>query len=112
MTGLSPTSPANGAEAVFRALGDPTRLAMITALSNSPASVSELAERLAITRTAVGQHLAVLEGCRLASSEKVGRVRTCRIDPRGFELASEWVDFHRRQWDERLDRLGEVLKEG
>ena len=103
------TPALSGADAVFNALGDPTRRAMIAALSARPASVSELAERLSITKTAVGQHLAVLEGCRLASSAKTGRVRTCRIDPRGFALASDWVDFHRRQWDDALDRLGNVL---
>ena len=104
-------APVAGADAVFNALGDPTRRAMIAALSFSPASVSELAAQLDITKTAVGQHLAILEGCHMASSAKVGRVRTCRVDPRGLRLASDWVEFHRRQWDDALDRLGDMLDE-
>ena len=97
---------------LFHALGDRTRRAMLDRLSRGPVSVSELARPLGITLTAVGQHLQVLEECGLAVTEKVGRVRTCRIASAGLDALEKWVREHRTEWERRMDRLGEVLEEG
>jgi DNA-binding transcriptional ArsR family regulator len=98
-------------ERVFHALGDPTRLAMVERLSRGPASVSELAQPLPMSLSAVVQHLAVLEGSGLVSSRKVGRVRTCRIEPAALQSAEDWVAQRRARWEERLDRLADYLAE-
>jgi DNA-binding transcriptional ArsR family regulator len=96
---------------VFRALGDPTRREMVERLGRGPASVSQLAEPLCMSLSAVVQHLAVLETCGLVRSEKVGRVRTCRLQPRALRTAEDWFSGQRRAWERRLDRLGDVLAE-
>jgi DNA-binding transcriptional ArsR family regulator len=96
---------------VFHALGDPTRRAILGQLSLGPRSVSRLAEPLAITLTAVAQHLQVLEDGGLVRSEKVGRVRTCRIERAGFQAAERWIALHRAAWERGLDRLGDLLAE-
>lgn len=96
-------------EQVFHALGDPTRRAMVNRLSRGPLSVSRLAEPLNITLTAVVQHLQVLEESGLVHTEKLGRVRTCRLDPAGFNALEQWVRDHRSTWERRLDKLGELL---
>jgi len=94
---------------VFRALGDPTRRGMVEHLGRGSATVSELAEPLHITLSAVVQHLAVLESCGLVSSEKIGRTRRCRLEPVGLQLAEDWFAGQRAAWARRLDRLGAVL---
>ncbi len=102
--------PKINVETVFHALGDPTRRAMVDRLSKSPLSVSKLAEPLNITLTAVVQHLQVLEESGLVHTEKVGRVRTCRLDPAGFDALEQWIHEHRSMWERRLDKLGELLE--
>jgi len=94
---------------VFHALGDPTRRAIVERLSYGPISVSRLAKPLAITLAAVVQHLQVLEESGLVHTEKVGRVRTCAIEPSGLSVAEQWIDDRRTMWERRLDRLGELL---
>jgi DNA-binding transcriptional ArsR family regulator len=94
----------------FQALADPTRRAMVERLARGPASVSELAQPLAMSLPAVMQHLAVLEGSGLVRSHKAGRVRTCRIDARALSLAEQWINQRRIEWERRLDRLGEYLE--
>ncbi len=96
---------------VFHALGDPTRRAMIEQMSAGPVSVSRLAEPLAITLAAVVQHLQVLEKSGLVRTEKVGRVRTCRIQSKGFTVAERWIADRRSLWEGRFDRLGKLLAE-
>ena len=96
---------------VFDALGDPTRRAIVDRLRLGPLSVSTLAGPLEITLTAVGQHLQVLEETGLVHTEKVGRVRTCRLEPTGFLALQQWVQDHRSTWERSLDRLGELLDE-
>lgn len=96
---------------LFHALGDPTRRAILDRLSQGPLSVSALAEPLGITLTAVAQHLQVLEECSLAHTEKLGRVRTCRVEPSGFDVLEQWIRNHRTVWERRLDRLGALLEE-
>jgi DNA-binding transcriptional ArsR family regulator len=94
---------------MFQALADPTRRAMVERLSRGPTSVSELAQPLAMSLSAVVQHLQVLEASGLVRSEKVGRVRTCRIDPTALRTAEEWIARRRAMWARRLDRLGDYL---
>jgi DNA-binding transcriptional ArsR family regulator len=94
---------------VFHALGDETRRAMVDRLSQGPVSVSELADRLGITLTAVGQHLAILEECGLAVTKKAGRVRTCSPAAAGLDALERWVRGHRTEWERRLDRLTKLL---
>jgi DNA-binding transcriptional ArsR family regulator len=96
---------------VFHALGDPTRRAIVERLSEGPQSVSRLAMPLKITLTAVVQHLQVLEEGGLVHTEKVGRVRTCRIGTAGFYVLEQWIRDRRSLWERRLDRLGDFLRE-
>lgn len=94
---------------VFHALADPSRRSMVERLSRGPASVSALAKPLAMSLPAVMQHLQVLEASGLVHSEKVGRVRTCRIEPRALGTAEQWITERRATWERRLDRLGDYL---
>ncbi len=82
---------------------------MVERLARGPVSVSELARPFAMSLPAVMQHLAVLETSGLVRSEKVGRVRTCRVDPRALSLAEQWINARRTEWERRLDRLGAYL---
>jgi DNA-binding transcriptional ArsR family regulator len=95
----------------FQALADKSRRTMVERLSRGPASVSQLAEPLAMSLAAVLQHVQVLESCGLVKTEKVGRTRTCRIEPAAMTAAEQWITDRRRGWEARLDRLGDVLKE-
>ena len=96
---------------MFQALADPSRRGMVERLSRGPASVSELAKPFAMSLPAVVQHLQVLEASGLVRSEKVGRVRTCRIEPKALSMAERWLNQRRAQWERRLDRLGAFLAE-
>ncbi|MFJ5921662.1 ArsR/SmtB family transcription factor [Kitasatospora sp. NPDC092948] len=97
---------------VFQALADATRRDLVQRLVAAPASVSALAKPYAMSLPAVMQHLQVLEDCGLVRSEKVGRVRTCRIEPAALRAAEEWLTARRTGWEKRLDRLGEHLAGG
>ena len=96
---------------IFHALGDPTRRAIVERLSEGPISVSQLTLPLNMTMAAVVQHIQVLEESGLVHTEKLGRVRTCRIQPSGFTLAEQWIRDRRAVWEKRFDRLEEFLKE-
>lgn len=96
---------------VFFALGDPTRRAIVEKLSAGPVSVSMLAKPLDITLAAVVQHLQVLEKSGLVHTEKTGRVRTCRIEPKGLTVAERWIGERRSLWEQRFNRLGTLLAE-
>jgi DNA-binding transcriptional ArsR family regulator len=99
-------------DGVFQALADPTRRLMVEHLSRGgPSSVSALARPLAMSLPAVMQHLRVLEASGLVRSEKVGRVRTCRIEPAALRSVERWVVGRRASWERRLDRLGDYLAE-
>jgi len=84
---------------------------MVDRLSRGPASVSELAQPLAMSLPAVIQHLQVLEESGLVRSEKAGRVRTCHIEPAALRRAGQWIALRRASWERRLDRLGDYLEE-
>jgi DNA-binding transcriptional ArsR family regulator len=101
----------NSLDLVFQALADPSRRAMVERLSRGPASVSDLARPLDMTLPAVMQHLQVLETSGLVRSEKTGRVRTCRIEPKALSKAEQWFAGRRASWERNLDRLGAFLAE-
>jgi DNA-binding transcriptional ArsR family regulator len=96
---------------MFHALSDPSRRSMVERLCRGPASVSELAKPLAMSLPAVVQHLAVLEKSGLVTSSKVGRTRTCQIEPAALRTAEEWITARRTSWERKLDRLGDFLEE-
>ncbi len=96
---------------VFHALGDPTRRAIVERLSEGAMSASRLAAPLDITVAAVVQHLQILEKSGLVRTTKVGRVRTCRIEPAGLSVAERWISERRSMWERRFDRLGDLLAE-
>jgi DNA-binding transcriptional ArsR family regulator len=94
----------------FQALADSSRRAILAELTRGPSSVSKLARPLTMSLPAVMQHLAVLEESGLIRSEKIGRVRTCRIEPKALGMAEQWIHQRRLEWERRFDRLGEYLK--
>jgi DNA-binding transcriptional ArsR family regulator len=94
---------------VFQALADPGRRLMVERLSRGPASVSELGRPLAMSLAAVVQHVQVLEASGLVRTQKVGRTRTCRIEPGALRSAEAWITERRTLWEQRLDRLGDYL---
>jgi DNA-binding transcriptional ArsR family regulator len=93
----------------FHALSDPTRRAMVQRLARGPASVSELARPLSISLPAVMQHLQVLETSGIVRTEKIGRVRTCSVEPKMLSIAERWIADRRDQWERKLDRLADYL---
>jgi DNA-binding transcriptional ArsR family regulator len=93
----------------LKALADPTRGAIIDRLARGPATVSALAEPFSITMAAVVQHLQVLEGAGLIASQKIGRVRTCRLEPKGFAPLATYVEQRRALVERQLDQLGAFL---
>jgi DNA-binding transcriptional ArsR family regulator len=97
---------------VFHALADPNRRVIVDRLTRGPATVSALAEPLAISLPAVLQHLQVLEASGLVRSAKVGRTRTCQVDSAALRNAERWIAERRTTWERRLDRLGAYLAEG
>lgn len=94
----------------FQALADPTRRAMVERLSQGPASVSQLAQPFSMSMSAVVQHLRILEAAGLVASEKVGRVRTCRVEAPALGAAERWINDRRRSAEAGLDRLGAFLE--
>ncbi|MDC0720420.1 ArsR/SmtB family transcription factor [Nannocystis bainbridge] len=96
---------------VFHALADPTRRALVERLGRGPASVKELAAPLPMSLAAVVQHVQVLEQSGVIRTEKIGRVRSCRLDPTGLDVAGRWIAERRALWERRLDRLGDLLAE-
>src|SRR5690242_10744021 len=95
---------------VFHALADPARRAMVERLSRGPAPVSELARPLPMSLPAAMQHLGVLEAAGLVRSSKIGRVRTCAIEPQALSRVEQWINARQAEWERRLDRLDEYLK--
>ena len=96
-------------DTIFPALADPTRRAVIERLSQGPASVSELARPFNMALPSFLQHLKVLEKCGLLRSQKVGRVRTCQIEPQALETTERWLAEQRTLWERRLDQLDDYL---
>src|ERR1700722_9548999 len=96
---------------LFQALADPSRRAMVDRLTRGPASVSELARPLEMSLPAVVQHLHVLEASGLVRSQKLGRVRTCTVEPAALWADERWIADRRTFWEQSLDRLGAYLAE-
>jgi DNA-binding transcriptional ArsR family regulator len=96
---------------IFHALADPTRRAIVERLTAGPASVSELAAPFAVTLSAIGQHLQLLESSGLVRSKKIGRVRTVELSSEALAAAERWFVRHRERWERRFDRLGALLAE-
>ena len=94
---------------IFRALSDPTRRDVVERLSAGQASVSELAAPYAMALPSFVEHLRVLEGCGLVTSQKQGRVRTYSLAPQQLKLAEDWLGRQRKLWEGRLDRLDAYL---
>jgi len=95
----------------FQALADPARRGMLERLTLGPATVSELARPFEMTLSAIVQHLKVLEAGGLVRSEKVGRVRTCQIEPGALGAAEGWINQRRTTWEQRFDRLEQYLND-
>jgi len=98
-------------DASFAALSDATRRGVLEQLGRSDASITDLAEKFHMTLTGMKKHVVVLEEAGLVTTEKVGRVRTCKLGPRRLEAESAWMERYRRLWDERFDELENVVAE-
>ncbi|MDX2022990.1 MAG: metalloregulator ArsR/SmtB family transcription factor [Deltaproteobacteria bacterium] len=98
-------------DATFAALSDPSRRGVLEQLGRSDASITELAEKFHMTLTGMKKHVGVLEQAGLVVTEKVGRVRTCKLGPRRLEQESAWIERYRQRWDARFDELDRVVQE-
>src|SRR3954451_22794858 len=98
-------------DAAFSALSDSTRRGVLEQLGHQEASITDLADRFHMTRTGMRKHVGVLEQAGLVVTEKVGRVRTCRIGGRRLEEAEAWIERYRRLWDARFGDLDQVIEE-
>jgi DNA-binding transcriptional ArsR family regulator len=98
-------------DASFGAISDATRRGVLEQLGRSDASITDLAERFHMTLTGMKKHVGVLEQAGLVTTEKVGRVRTCRLGPRRLEEEMAWLERYRRLWDARFDALDDVVEE-
>jgi len=96
-------------DAAFAALSDPTRRGVLEQLGREEASISDLADRFHMTLTGMRKHIGVLERAGLVVTEKIGRVRTCRIGDRRLEEVTEWIDSYHQLWDERFGALDQVI---
>jgi DNA-binding transcriptional ArsR family regulator len=98
-------------DASFAALADATRRGVLEQLGRSDASITDLAEKFHMTLTGMKKHVGVLEEAGLVTTEKVGRVRTCKLGARGLEDVAAWIERHRALWDARFDELDQVVEE-
>jgi DNA-binding transcriptional ArsR family regulator len=94
----------------FAALSDPTRRGVLEQLGRSDASITDLAEKFHMTLTGMKKHVCVLEEAGLVTTQKVGRVRTCKLGPRRLEEESAWLERYRQLWDARFDELDRVVE--
>ena len=95
----------------FAALSDATRRGILEQLGRADASITELAERFAMSLTGMKKHVGVLEQAGLVATEKVGRVRTCKLGPRQLHEETAWLERHRALWAARFDELDELVAE-
>lgn len=96
-------------DGVLRALADPTRRVIVERLGAGALSITELADPLPMSLPAVLQHVQILERSGLVSTQKAGRVRTCRLEVEPLDSVQSWIAARRRSWERRLDRLGDVV---
>ena len=95
----------------FAALSDATRRGVLEQLGRANASITDLAEKFHMTLTGMKKHVGVLEEAGLVTTEKVGRVRTCKLGPRRLEEETAWLERYRQLWDARFDELDKVVEE-
>jgi DNA-binding transcriptional ArsR family regulator len=95
----------------FAALSDATRRGILEQLGRADASITDLAQTFDMTLTGMRKHIGVLERAELVTTEKVGRVRTCRLGSRRLEVETTWIEQHRQRWDSRFDELDKVVEE-
>ena len=98
-------------DASFAALSNATRRGILERLGRSDASITTLAEKFQMTLTGMKKHVGVLEQVGLVTTEKVGRVRTCKLGPRRLEEETAWIEKYRQIWDARFDELDKVVEE-
>ena len=98
-------------DASFAALSDVTRRGVLEQLGRSDASITDLAEKFHMTLTGMKKHVGVLELAGLVTTEKVGRVRTCKLGARRLEEETAWLERHRQLWESRFDDLDKVVEE-
>ena len=100
-----------GFDASFAALSDATRRGVLEQLGRADASITHLAEKFHMTLTGMKKHVGVLERAGLVTTDKVGRVRTCKLGPRRLEEEAAWIERYRQLWDARFDELDKVVEE-
>ncbi len=100
-----------GFDASFAALSDATRRGVLAQLGRADASITDLAEKFHMTLTGIKKHIGVLEQAGLVTTEKIGRVRTCRLGLRRLEEEAAWIERYRQIWDARFDELDKVVEE-
>jgi DNA-binding transcriptional ArsR family regulator len=98
-------------DASFAALSDATRRGVLEQLGRADASITDLAEKFSMTLTGMKKHIGVLEQAGLVTTEKVGRVRTCKLGRRVLEEEAAWIERYRQLWEARFDKLDEVVEE-
>jgi DNA-binding transcriptional ArsR family regulator len=98
-------------DASFAALSDATRRGVLVQLGRGDASITDLAEKFDMTLTGIKKHVGVLEQAGLVTTEKIGRVRTCKLGPRRLEEETAWIERYRQLWDARFDELDRVIEE-
>ncbi len=98
-------------DASFAALSDATRRGVLEQLGRSEASITDLADRFHMTLTGMKKHVGVLEQAGLVVTQKIGRVRTCKLGRRALDEEAEWIERHRRMWDERFDALDQIVED-
>ncbi len=98
-------------DASFTALSDATRRGVLEQLGRADASITDLAEKFHMTLTGMKKHVGVLEQAGLVTTEKVGRVRTCKLGPRRLEDETAWIERYRQLWDARFDEMDKVVEE-
>ena len=98
-------------DVAFAALSDATRRGVLERLGRADASITDLAQAFHMTLTGMRKHVGVLEQAELVTTEKVGRVRTCRLGPRRLEEETTWIEQYRQLWDSRFDELDKVVEE-
>ena len=102
---------ASGLDASFAALSDATRRGVLEQLGRSDASITELAQTFHMTLTGMKKHVGVLEQAGLVSTEKLGRVRTCKLGPRRLADETAWLEAYRQLWAARFDELDAIVRE-
>ncbi len=98
-------------DVTFATLSDPTRRGVLEQLGRADASITDLAERFHMTLTGMKKHVSLLEEAGLVTTEKVGRVRTCKLGRRKLEQEAAWIESYRRLWDARFDALDDIVEE-